>query len=160
TVTFTYAGTDVCGPVTFKLDYGDGSIDNLNGSGSVQHQYTGTCNNCIATLTVTNVRGATATKSVLTQINSSLLLFEDFNDSIANGFTVSSGTWTASGGGYSVVDGVNPPFNVSLSPTICNNCVTRVDAKSTTTTNGKNAYVVFDYVDVNNFKYAGFDIRG
>ncbi len=102
--------------------------------------------------------GTTGTSSVEVRHQFGLLLQdENFDDGVANGFSIAAGTWTVTSSAYNAQSPTNS-WAVSLSPTSCSNCVIRVDARNTSKKGGKNAFLVFDYVNSTNFKYAGFDV--
>jgi RHS repeat-associated protein len=161
TVTFNYSGLDSCGTVVgYRIDFGDNDQFFVStAAGSTQYTYTtaSTCYPfCIATLTVTDDDGAQAIYSVLTDMSNNLILDENFDDGVANGFTPSTGSWSVVSGLYTGQSGT--PWAITRSPVTAGTGVFRFDARVFQMTGPKGAYAVFDYVDANNFKYAGIDV--
>ncbi len=164
TVTFTYNKGGTCPAVaasSYSLDFGDGSTQNFTTPGTVEYTYT-TASSCypfcIAKLTVTFNNGIVATQSRLTSMSSDLVADENFDDGLADGFTVRAGTWSAGSGTYTGSStGSASAWGISFSNSSCNNCVIAAQANTVDQTN-KNAYITFGYVNAQNFQYAGYEI--
>lgn len=95
---------------------------------------------------------------------------EDFQDNIAEDFQVRSGTWSAGGGQYSVTPTVDDPAVAGVS-TVRIETPLPSDFEVHATLNASpelgfffnylsNAYVVFDYQNDFDFKFAGVDVSG
>ena len=81
---------------------------------------------------------------------------ENFNDGIAD-FTVSLGNWAVVGQAYNA-QATGSNWAISNACITCTNCVIKADAQSVNQTGNKNAFIIFDFVNNSNFKYAGFDV--
>ena len=160
--TFTYNKAGGCPSVnasSYNIDFGDGFVQNFGTPGSANRTYTTSSSCypfCVARLTVTFANGVIATQSRLVSMSSNLVADENFNDNVANGFLIQSGTWSASSQIYTG-SSTGSAWGISTSSSSCNNCLIATQANTTNQTN-KNAYIIFGYVDSKNFQYAGYEI--
>ena len=161
-VTFTFNKGGTCpavGSTSYVLDFGDGSSQTFTAPGTVNHTYTNASScypYCIAQLTVTFTNGIVATQRRLTSMSVDLVANENFDDGVADGFTVSGGTWNNGSGTYTGTS-TGTTWGISYSSSSCNNCVIQAQTNTVNQTN-KNAYVIFGYRNTLNFQYAGYDI--
>jgi RHS repeat-associated protein len=160
--TFTYNKAGGCPSVNasnYNIDFGDGFVQNFTTPGTVNRTYTtgSSCYPfCVANLTVTFTNGVVATQSRLVNMSTNLVADENFNDNVADGFTVQSGTWSAASQIYTG-SSTGTAWGISTSSSSCNNCVIAAQANTANQTN-KNAYIIFGYIDSKNFQYAGYEI--
>jgi YD repeat-containing protein len=162
TETFTYNKAGGCPSVNasnYNIDFGDGFVQNFSTPGTVNRNYTtgSSCYPfCVAKLTVTFTNGVIATQRRLVNMSTNLVADENFNDNVADGFTVQSGTWSAASQTYTG-SSTGTAWGITTSSSSCNNCVIAAQANTANQTN-KNAYIIFGYIDSNNFQYAGYEI--